>query len=180
MLALALSVQKFHRDESIDFFLTRTGATDRASANELADVLGDLPLALEQAGAYVEQTGGSLSQYLSLFQTRHQELLQLETPPPGYEHTIATTWSISIQRLPGAAAALLNLCAYLAPDDIPRELVCQGAEHTLRRCRPIMVVEQKGNDAKFFGRQRDEAVRWLENVGAKRIEVLSGDWILGV
>ena len=128
-VANPLSVQEFQRDESIDFLLKRTGATDRASANELADVLGDLPLALEQAGAYVEQTGGSLADYLSLFQTRHQELLQLETAPAGYEHTIATTWTISLQQLPETAADLLNLCAFLAPDDIPKELVSQGAEH---------------------------------------------------
>ena len=114
-VANPLPVQQFQRDESIDFLIKRTGVTDRDAANDLAEALGDLPLALEQAGAYVEQTGGSFSQYLELFQTRYKELLDLESPPPGYEHTIATTWSISIQQLPETAEWICSTCAPSCP-----------------------------------------------------------------
>jgi FkbM family methyltransferase len=57
--------------------------------------------------------------------------------------------------------------------------VLRGAEATLRRCRPILVVEQKGNDAKFYGQPRDAAVAWLKTLGARDLAVISGDHIMG-
>lgn len=126
-VAESLQVEKFQRDESIEFLLTRTGEPDQVAANELAEELGDLPLALEQARAYVERTGGTLSHYLSLFRDRFQELWRQDEPPQSYDQTIATTWSMSIEQLPQAAADLLNFCAFFAPDDIPRELIAGAA-----------------------------------------------------
>jgi hypothetical protein len=104
-VAESLQVEKFQRDESIEFLLTRTGEPDQVAANELAEELGDLPLVLEQARAYVERTGGDLSHYLSLYRERFQELWEQDEPPQGYNQTIATTWSMSIEQLPQAAAA---------------------------------------------------------------------------
>ena len=126
-VAESLQVEKFQRDESIEFLLTRTGEPDQVAANELAEELGDLPLALEQARAYVERTGGTLSHYLSLFRDRFQELWRQDEPPQSYDQTIATTWSMSIEQLPQAAADLLNFCAFFAPDDISRELIAGAA-----------------------------------------------------
>jgi hypothetical protein len=40
----------------VTFLLARSGSSDEAAAAEVAGVLGFLPLALEQAGAYVWQT----------------------------------------------------------------------------------------------------------------------------
>lgn len=58
--------------------------------------------------------------------------------------------------------------------------VCQGAIATIQRCRPVMVVEQKGRDASNYGTgRRDLALGWLEGLGMKRRTCLSGDWILG-
>lgn len=128
-VAESLQVEKFQRDESIEFLLTRTGEPDQVAANELAEELGDLPLALEQARAYVERTGGDLSHYLSLYRERFQELWEQDEPPQGYNQTIATTWSMSIEQLPQAAADLLAFCAFLAPDDIPREMIAESTDH---------------------------------------------------
>jgi tetratricopeptide (TPR) repeat protein len=127
-VASPLRVPLLPRQEAIDFLLKRTRQADATAARELAAALGDLPLALEQAGAYMEQTGTSLARYLELFQTRQRDLLRRGTPSTDYPHTVATTWEIAFQQLPPEAAALLNLCAFLAPDDIPRELVMEGAE----------------------------------------------------
>lgn len=58
--------------------------------------------------------------------------------------------------------------------------VCKGAEKTIRENRPFMVVEQKGREQKTYGaRERDVAVAWLEKLGLKRLECMSGDWLLG-
>ena len=90
--------------------------------------MGDLPLALEQVAAYLEQTRTSLRDYLGLLRERAGELLgvgELTDHPD----TVATTWSLSLARAQAEAPAaedLLALCAFLAPDDLPR---CLPADH---------------------------------------------------
>ncbi len=131
-VATTLSVKVLAQDESIDFLLKRTGQTDREAAARLAEELGNLPLALEQAGAYMEESGRSLSDYLKLFQTRQREILKRGTPSTDYPATVATTWELSfqeVQKASPAGADLLNLCAFLAPDDIPQEILREGAEY---------------------------------------------------
>jgi hypothetical protein len=56
-VAKLLPARVFDRAESIEFLGKRTGQEDNKAADALADELGDLPLALEQAGAYIETTG---------------------------------------------------------------------------------------------------------------------------
>jgi tetratricopeptide (TPR) repeat protein len=112
----------------VAFLRARTGRDDPAG-DELAAVLGDLPLALEQAAAYLEQTRTSLREYLELFQERAGELLGLGEPAD-YPHTVATTWTLSLWRLRAEAPAaedLLAVCGFLAPDDIPRSLLVEHA-----------------------------------------------------
>lgn len=56
--------------------------------------------------------------------------------------------------------------------------VIRGAEETIKRCRPVMIVEQKGHGMKFFGFRKEEGVELLESWGMKRAANLSGDWIM--
>ena len=131
-VAKLMPARVFDRAESTEFLCKRTGQEDNKAADVLADELGDLPLALEQAGAYIETTGISLTEYQELFQSRRKELWVDESHPPEYPDSVATTWSLSmghISQKTQAAADLLNLCAFLAPDDIPLELLCGGVEH---------------------------------------------------
>src|SRR5262249_55152053 len=90
-----------------------------------------LPLALEQAGAYIEETGCGLSAYLELYQQRRSALLRRQSGvSPDYPHTVASTWSLSfgqVEQESPAAAALLRLCAFLAPDSIPEAILTEGA-----------------------------------------------------
>jgi tetratricopeptide (TPR) repeat protein len=125
--AAPLRVNVLARDESIAFLRKRTGADDQAALDVLAELLGDLPLALEEAAAYLEETGTGLDEYLKLVQERAREVFGLDQPPAhehGDQRRVATTWSVSLDRVRAeapAVEALLNLCAFLAPD-IPREL----------------------------------------------------------
>ncbi len=106
---------------------------DVALAKKIATDLGGLPLALDQAGAYIEETQCSLSDYQQRYQIRRALLLQrrggvvLDHP-----EAVATTWSLSFEKVEErnpVAADLLQLCAYLAPDAIPETIITQGAEH---------------------------------------------------
>ncbi|HKP52096.1 MAG TPA: toll/interleukin-1 receptor domain-containing protein [Chloroflexia bacterium] len=102
-VATPLPVQVLTQDESVNFLLKRTGQTDRAAAAKLAEELGNLPLALEQAGAYMEESGRSLSAYLELFQTRQREILKRGTLSTDYPATVATTWELSFQEVQKAS-----------------------------------------------------------------------------
>jgi tetratricopeptide (TPR) repeat protein len=153
-LASPLTVQVMERPESVAFLLKRTGQTDEAAAGQLAEALGDLPLALAQAGAYVSQTGTTFPAYLDLFQSRRTELWEKERPPLDYPATVATTWDLAFQQVQRASptgADLLNLCAFLAPDDIPQDLLRGGAQHL-----PLPLAEAVADPLKF-----DQAVAAL-------------------
>ena len=127
--AKLLLVEVFEPNEAVEFVLKRTNQMDEGSAELLAEETGFLPLALEQAGAYIEETGIFLSDYLIRFK-KHRKTALERGKPADYPDTVATTWEISFQavkeKLP-ASAYLLNLCAFLAPDDIPKSLILGGA-----------------------------------------------------
>ncbi|MBI3697510.1 MAG: TIR domain-containing protein, partial [Acidobacteria bacterium] len=129
-LAEPLPVQVLPRQHAVEFLLKRSGQQNPHSAAALCEALGDLPLALEQAGAYIETTPGiSIAGYLSLFQSRTAELLHERSPSTDYPRSVAATFQLSLDRLREEAPAaldMLHLLAYLAPDDIPRDLV-EGA-----------------------------------------------------
>ncbi|MBC8116289.1 MAG: tetratricopeptide repeat protein [Candidatus Saccharimonas sp.] len=104
--------------------------TDEQAAYQLAEQLGDLPLALAQAAAYINETQLSLAKYLELFQTRRSDLWGREHAPLDRKETVALAFGLAIEQLSELAAVeLLSVCAFLAPDNIPRSLFLQGGEH---------------------------------------------------
>ena len=87
----AVEVPMLDRAVAAEFLAARTGDADRRAALELAGELGGLPLALEQAGAYMQASGRGIAEYLGLFRARRAELLgkgirpgmTSGSPPPG-------------------------------------------------------------------------------------------------
>jgi tetratricopeptide (TPR) repeat protein len=104
---------------------------ERAAAEGIVREMDGLPLALIQAAAYVEETGCSLEDYLPLYTTHRKELLARRSRfLTDYPETVATTWSLSFLRVEHqspTAAYVLRLCAFLAPDAIPEELLMHRA-----------------------------------------------------
>jgi tetratricopeptide (TPR) repeat protein len=130
-VAQKLEILVFDRLDSVEFLLNRTKQDDGNAADALADVLGDLPLALEQAGAYISKSAMHFSRYLELFRKHRMKILE-KGEPTAYPATVATAWEISfvkIQQESPAAAELLKLCSYLAPDEIPKSILPEGAEY---------------------------------------------------
>jgi tetratricopeptide (TPR) repeat protein len=125
-VAESLPVAKWEREESKAFLAKRTLRNDPAGADAIAEELGDLPLALAQAAAYMEATGESYAGYLKLFQERRQAIWAHEKAPREHPEPVEITWTLSMEKAEAAAPgaeALMNLCAFLAPDDIPREML---------------------------------------------------------
>ena len=98
-------------------------------ADRLAERLGDLPLALDQAAAYLDHTGLPAREYLDLLGADPDKLL---ARPGGSDQTVKTVWSLSIEHLVQAVpatVALLEICAWLAPEPIPLDLFTAHPEH---------------------------------------------------
>jgi tetratricopeptide (TPR) repeat protein len=134
-IATALHVDVLPRAEAAAFLRRRTDMDDQ-HAQRLAEAFGDLPLALEQAAAYLEATATPPAAYLDLLATRAPQLFALGAQPGSSEQTIASTWTVSLHRLRKEAPDaqdLLRLCAFLAPDELPRSLIEQHPEALPRR-----------------------------------------------
>jgi tetratricopeptide (TPR) repeat protein len=130
-VAKSLPVTSLPLDKAIEFLLKRTGSQDEATAKTLAEAVGCLPLALEQASAYIETSGSTMARYLDLFEKRQPELLKRGKPSTEYPDTVAKTWDISFENVKEeneTAAELLQLCAFFAPDDIPVNMIKEGSE----------------------------------------------------
>ncbi|WP_179266202.1 tetratricopeptide repeat protein [Asanoa hainanensis] len=123
-LAEQMMVEPFDHEHAARFLTNRSGDRDVATARVLAGELGGLPLALEQAGAYCSDAGVDLDGYLDRYSSRKVALLQ---EGAATQHvSVDTTLRISVaraRRLNHAAADLLQLMAFLAPADVPRDLL---------------------------------------------------------
>jgi tetratricopeptide (TPR) repeat protein len=124
--ATLAELEVFTPEEAVTFLLARSGSGQEEAAAEVAQLLGLLPLALEQAGAYVRETQISLGAYQARLERSPVAVLGRGAPRDrDPADTVATTWQLSLEQVgavPGATA-LLELCAFLAPDDIPRTLL---------------------------------------------------------
>ena len=129
----ALDVGELDGQESVRFMLSRTGREDaslqdRAACAQLAAELGHLPLALEQAAAYITETGAPFATYVDAYRKRRLSLLEKSAGLVSHD-TVAVTWAAnfeSVERASPAAAELLRVSALLAPDAIPFELFIEG------------------------------------------------------
>ncbi|MGH3886156.1 MAG: FxSxx-COOH system tetratricopeptide repeat protein [Pseudonocardiaceae bacterium] len=122
-LATPLGVDVFDRSESLTL-LRRVPRLTTDDATRIADALGDLPLALSQAAAYLTETGIPIDDYLSLLDKRTAELL-IHGTPVTYPVSLAAGYQIAFDQLTAQAPAaldLLTLAAHLAPEPIPLTL----------------------------------------------------------
>ncbi|MEU4237123.1 FxSxx-COOH system tetratricopeptide repeat protein [Actinoplanes sp. NPDC026619] len=132
-IGVAIEVDIFRRDESVELIAKRTldpngnPPITAEEADQLADKLGDLPLALEQAAAWYVATGMPIPEYLRLLDD-HIELLD-EGRPPNYPRTVAALVAVALEKLHSideAIAQLFALFAYLGGDGIRQSLLSRG------------------------------------------------------
>jgi tetratricopeptide (TPR) repeat protein len=142
-VAQRVEIDKMEMEEAVLFVLRRAdiiapeasleaiASANRVLAHELVTLMDGLPLALDQAGAYIEETGTDLSRYLKLYKTQRKALLKRRSKfPTDHPEPVASTWLLSFQKIEkrnSVAADLLRFCAFLQPDAIPEELLTEGA-----------------------------------------------------
>jgi Tfp pilus assembly protein PilF len=130
-IAAQLDLEEFSRAESVAFMGTRSGRDEPAAAAELAEELGDLPLALAQAAAYIDTRAVTVHGYLDLYRdpALARRLRDEGLESEEYPASVARTWLLSMDQLSGerpAAVELLRLCAFLNPDNIDLDLMTAG------------------------------------------------------
>jgi tetratricopeptide (TPR) repeat protein len=124
-VARTVEVDLFTREESKELLRRRGGGniTDE-DANLLANALGDLPLAVEQAASWRAQTGMPVAEYVELLEKNSAELLKAGSPRK-YEIPVAAAWNVPLDRLKAdqrGALELLQVCAFFSPEPISRSL----------------------------------------------------------
>ena len=160
-LATEVLVDEFDRAESVDYLRARLGRDD-PDAGTLAELLGDLPLALAQAASWLDLHGDPpIARYLGLYRDRAAAgALLADAAGDDYPHTVATTWLIHFTDLAATAPAaleLLRLCAHLDPDDI---------DLTLLLSQPgALQGEPTAHLAAATDREREDAIGALTRTG---------------
>jgi tetratricopeptide (TPR) repeat protein len=136
-LAQPVRLEVLAPDKALEFLLKRTereASDDREkeAAAQLAKELGYLPLALEQAGAFISENGSQFGSYLASYRKQRLELLNRSKPIAGdYKESVATTWLMNFSEIEAAnpaSADLLRFSAFLDPDSIPLTLIIQARE----------------------------------------------------
>ncbi|MFC7105474.1 FxSxx-COOH system tetratricopeptide repeat protein [Nonomuraea rubra] len=117
-------------EPAVALVLARSGQDDAAAASAVVAELGALPLALEQAAAFMSETGLALGEYLDLLHDQRAGLLA-QGQAWGYEERITTTWQLAFRNLAGTsrqAIALLRVLACYSHEAIPYHLLLSPLE----------------------------------------------------
>ncbi len=102
----------------------QTNSSDNTDARALAKDLGQLPLALEQAGAFICELGMSISQYHDEWREHDKDVLEWhDQRAMKYPRSVAATWETSVSRFSEETRGLMRVLCWLAPDPIPLTLL---------------------------------------------------------
>ena len=128
--------------ESIQFLRMRTGnGGEDSDIRELVRELGGLPLALDQAGAYIRCLKQSIKEYVKKYKKQKLLLLKKKAARLFVENTsperlaVHTTWLLNFDHISRISEEMdlgevpilvMQVCAFLGPDDIPYELINEG------------------------------------------------------
>lgn len=142
-IAQRIPLEKLSMEDGVWFLLRRaklltsTVPLDTAEydswvkAKAIAEIMDGLPLALDQAAAYIEETGCGLAGYVERYQKRRIALLRRRGGlRPDHPESLVATWSLAFDKIEQAhpsVAELLRLCAFLHPDAITEDLI-EGAQ----------------------------------------------------
>ncbi|GHO71687.1 tetratricopeptide repeat protein [Ktedonobacter sp. SOSP1-52] len=126
----AFVLRRAHLNKEMRSDESKPHPSEWGTAQELVKVMGGLPLALDQAGAYIEEAGCGLSDYLQRYQQQRAPLLgRRGTLGRDHPHPVTTTFRLAYEQVRqqhSLAADLLCLCAFLAPEGIPEEIFLDG------------------------------------------------------
>lgn len=126
--AALVEIDEFNRAESVELLCTRVAGLAVTDADRIAEAVGDLPLAVDQAAALLADVAMDATAYLDLLRARSRDLFEQGRD----SGSVAASWAVALERLAAddvAALHLLTLMAWLAPEPVPLTLVTE--QHAL-------------------------------------------------
>lgn len=133
----AIRVEGFTEEEGVPFLLHRAGMLsperaleevaegERMAAKQIVREMEGLPLALDQAGAFIRETQTSIEKYLVLFRAQEGKLLAMRGRRTlNHPASLAATVSLAFDKInpvPGSQD-VLRFSAFLQAQRIPEEL----------------------------------------------------------
>lgn len=129
-IAETIFIDVLGRAESIRMLSKRVSEIKRATADALSAELGDLPLALAQAAAYLEHSGVAADAYLTRLR-RHREWVLTAGQDYVYSARLDSVWLVTLERLKVTAPAtsvLMQVIAFTSPEPLPIKVLAGDSE----------------------------------------------------
>lgn len=147
----AIPVREFARAESTTLLRALAPQLNEVDADRVAAALGDLPLAVEQAGSLLADAHLDADTYLRLLEQRADELLDQDHDGP-YPRSVTASWTVGFDRLVAADPAaldLLTLLTWCAPEPVPLSLLTEHPTLLPDRLRGAVVDLPSANTLRF-------------------------------
>ncbi|KAJ4509984.1 hypothetical protein HRR83_007625 [Exophiala dermatitidis] len=143
-----MEISCFSGDESLQLLLCRCQkdgddlSEEEKRAIQITEELGQFPLAIDQAGAYISHEDILFASYLELYRKNNKYLLQKKdlTLDPQYNECVFTTWETSyrlLEKRNQEAAELLALCSFFFNVDIPERIFQGGLIKTEQQVKDL-------------------------------------------
>ena len=175
--AEGLQVKEYDVKDAMTLLITRLGypfaemvetTEGRAECAEIVKELGYLPLAIEQASAYIREEPKDLFRFIPSYRKNRKRLHSRSSSANRiyYKESVATMWLLSFQKLKennDDAVILLQLLAFLNPDGILRDFLEAGSDGLSDAMQAVI-----GDNDKF-----DKALSDLECLSLIRRQVNS-------
>ncbi len=129
-----LPIDKLAKNDAIAYLLEKTedrseSPDDKKLAGKLANKLDGLPIALEQAAAYINYLHIGFQAYLEKFEEARKEVLQWHKDSlQDYPEPVLVAWKTTEEQLGLREKSVLRLASFLAPDSIPTTLFKEKPE----------------------------------------------------
>lgn len=159
-----IKVDVFDRLESVTLIRKRAAHITESDAHRLAEHLGDLPLALEQATAWQLSTGMPVDEYLALHTGYVREITRVRGTTVAYPINVAAFVLLALERLrttAPAVAELTEMFAFLGAEPVSKRLLERG-----RLARIGGELGKAFNDLTL----RKRAVRELHRYGLAKVD----------
>lgn len=115
------------------YHLAEMRPSEYEAATELVTLMGGLPLALDQVGVYIDETGCSLANYLQLYQQQRMHLLNRRgILRQDHPQSVTATFLLAykcVEQSQKVASDVLRVCTLVHAEAIPEELFVKGATH---------------------------------------------------
>lgn len=152
-------LERLEANEAISVLIGKAGiqnpsAEDYEQAQGIVELLGCLPLAVDQGGAFVSSRQKTLTDYRRLYEERQQDVLKFKPRLGEYDKTVLTAWEVNfeqVERDSKDASDLLLLFCFLEASGISETMLYRGCSPQKRWDRQGEMAEVAPTDAGLDG-----------------------------